>query len=57
MTFPTDVKIILRSSVTPELILQLTALKNYLKSVDFCMFQEVFVDFLKKGKFNQRKYS
>ncbi len=42
MTFPTAVKIILRSSITPQLILQLTEFKNHLKSVDFCMFQEVF---------------
>ena len=57
MTFPTAVKIILRSSITPELILQLTAFKNYLKTVDLCLFQEVFVNFLKKRKLNQRKYS
>ena len=42
MTFPTAVKIILRSSITPELIVQLTDFKNHLKSVDFCLFQEVF---------------
>ncbi len=42
MTFPTAVKIILRSSITPQLILQLTEFKNHLKSVDFCLFQEVF---------------
>ena len=42
ITFPTAVKIILRSSITPQLIVQLTDYKNHLKSVDFCMFQEVF---------------
>jgi len=42
MTFPTAVKIILRSSITPQLILQLTDFKNHLKTVDFCLFQEVF---------------
>lgn len=42
MTFPTAVKIILRSSITPELILQLTEFKNHLKTVDFYLFQEVF---------------
>ena len=41
MTFPTAVKII-RSSITPELILQLTAFKNHLKTVNFSLFQEVF---------------
>jgi len=42
MTFPTAVKNIFRSSITPELILQLTEFKNHPKSVDFCSFQEVF---------------
>lgn len=42
MTFPTAVKIILRFSITPELIVQMTDFKNYLKTVDFCLFQEVF---------------
>jgi len=42
MTFPTAVKIILRSSITPELIVQLTDFKNHLKTVDFCLFEEVF---------------
>lgn len=51
MTFPTAVKIILRSSITPQLIVQLTDFKNHLKSVDLCMFQEVF------GKIHEtRKY-
>ena len=48
MTFPTAVKIILRSSITPELILQLTAFKNHLKNVDFCLFMEVFGNIRKK---------
>jgi len=42
MTFPTAVKIILRSSITPQLILQLTEFKNHIKTVDLCLFQEVF---------------
>ena len=42
MTFATAVKIILRSSFTPELIVQLTEFKNHLKTVDLCLFMEVF---------------
>jgi len=42
MTFPTAVKIILRSSITPQLILQLTEFKNHLKTVDLGLFMEVF---------------
>jgi hypothetical protein len=50
MTFPTAVKIILQSSITPELILQLIVFKNHLKTVDFCLFQEVFGKLSKKDK-------
>ena len=42
MTFAMAFKIILRSSITPGLIVQLTEFKNYLKSVDPCLFLEVF---------------
>jgi hypothetical protein len=42
MTFATAVTIILRSSLTPELIVQLTDFKNHLKSVDLGLFMEVF---------------
>ena len=49
MTLPTAVKIILRSSITPELIVQLAEFKNHLKSVDFCLFVEIF------GKFKQHE--
>jgi hypothetical protein len=42
ISFSTFIKIVLRSSITPELILQLTSYKNHLKSVDFCLFMEVF---------------
>ncbi len=49
MTFARAFKIILRSSITPELILQLSEFKNHLKTVDFCLFQEVF------GKLKSRK--
>ena len=42
------IKIILRSSITPKLIVQLTEFKNHIKTVDFCLFQEVFGSFSKK---------
>lgn len=42
LSFWTAVKIILRYYTTPELILQLTEFKSHLKTVDFCLFQEVF---------------
>lgn len=38
----TAIKIVLRYYTTPELILQLTEFKNHLKSVDPCLFIEVF---------------
>ena len=50
MTFPTAVKIILRSSITPELIVQLAEFKNHLKSVDPCLFVEVFGKLSRKNK-------
>jgi len=53
MTFPTAVKIILRSSITPELIVQLTEFENHLKTVDFCLFMEVFG---KIKRINKKKY-
>ena len=51
LSFGTAIKIILRYYTTPELILQPTEFKNHLKTVDFCLFQEVFV----KLKLNRRK--
>lgn len=44
MSFATAVKIILRYYITPELIVQLSEFENYLKTVNFCLFQEVFGD-------------
>lgn len=42
ISFNTAIKIILRYYATPELILQLTEFKNHLKTVNFCLFMEVF---------------
>lgn len=42
MSFATAVKIILRYYITPELIVQLSEFENYLKTINFCLFQEVF---------------
>jgi len=42
LPFISFIKIGLRYYITPELIVQLTEFKNHLKSVDFCLFQEVF---------------
>jgi len=41
-SFATAVKIILRYYITPELIVQLSEFENYLKTVNFCLYQEVF---------------
>ena len=49
MPFATAVKIILRYYITPELIVQLSEFENYLKTVDFCLFQEVFGKSKKSG--------
>lgn len=57
MTFPTAVKIILRSSITPELIVQLTDFKNHLKTVDLCLFMEVFGKTKKSTSPNQSNIS
>jgi hypothetical protein len=38
----TAVKIIVRYYTTPEFIIQPTDFKNHFKSVDFCLFEEVF---------------
>jgi len=48
ISFSTAIKIILRYYTTPELILQLTEFKNHLKSVDPCLFIEVFGQVRKK---------
>ncbi|MBP9699935.1 hypothetical protein KBD71_01500 [Candidatus Woesebacteria bacterium] len=42
MSFATAVKITLRNYITPELIVQLSEFENYLKTVNYCLFQEVF---------------
>jgi hypothetical protein len=42
MSFATVVKIILRYYITPELIVQLSEFENYLKTANYCLFQEVF---------------
>ena len=42
MSFATAIKIILRYYITPELIVQLSEFENYLKTVNFCLFQEIF---------------
>lgn len=42
ISFSTAIKIILRYYTTTELIVQLVDFKNHLKSVDFCLFQEIF---------------
>jgi len=42
LPFSSFIKIGLRYYITPELIVQLTEFKNHLKSVDFCLFLEVF---------------
>ena len=36
------IKIGLRYYITPELIIKLSEFENYLKIVNFCLFQEVF---------------
>ncbi len=42
--------IILRELITSDLILQLTEFKNHLKTVDLCLFMEVFG---KTGKYQK----
>ena len=49
LPFISFIKIGLRYYILGDLILQLDELKNHLKNVDFCLFQEVF------GKFKQHK--
>jgi len=51
ITLSTAIKIILRYYTTPELILQLTEFKNHLKSVNFCLFMEVFGEVYKNKKY------
>jgi len=42
MTFPTAVKIILRSSITPQLIVQLNGLKEYLNIPSYEVFYKCY---------------
>lgn len=42
MSFAIAVKIILRYYITPELIIQLSEFEDYLKTVNHCLFVEVF---------------
>ncbi|MDP3982821.1 MAG: hypothetical protein Q8Q65_01955 [bacterium] len=52
MLLITAIKIGLRYYITPQLIVQLSEFENYLKTVNFCLFVEVFgkPDKLKKYK-------
>lgn len=52
MSFATAVKIVLRYYITPELIVQLSEFENHLKTVNYCLFQEVFgkIHKTRKGK-------
>jgi len=53
MSFATAVKIVLRYYITPELIVQLSEFENYLKTVNFCLFQEVFGEIRKTRRIKQ----
>lgn len=50
LSFSNALAIILRHYLSPNLILQLNDFKNYFMTVNLEMYQEVFVDFLKKRR-------
>lgn len=50
INFSNALAIILRHYLTPHIILQLNDFKNYFMTVNLELYQEIFVDFMKKRK-------